>query len=116
MKDVRKPDVALSSEYAAVGNDPGGRFSAVPERKKGAVFASLDEYCCSTGRTSNIPKPPRTDVLPSWNGSQAKPTRGSKFRNVGFEKSGAPRCGAGSVITPSAANLPRISDGGDAIS
>src|SRR3984885_7875118 len=116
MKDVRRLEVALSSENASVGNDPGGRFSAVPERKKGAVFASLDEYCWSNGRTSNIPKPPRTDVLPSRNGSHAKPTRGSKFRNVGFEKRGPPRCGAGSVITPSAANLPRISDGVDAIS
>src|SRR5712692_2800647 len=31
-----------------------------------------------------MPKPPRTEVFPLWKGSQAKPTRGSKFLSVGF--------------------------------
>src|SRR5260221_6257757 len=31
-----------------------------------------------------MPNPPRTEVFPSLKGSQAKPTRGSKFLLVGF--------------------------------
>src|SRR5882672_6141323 len=37
---------------------------------------------------SNIPKLPRTAVLPLWNGSQANPTRGSKLRRVKFPNRG----------------------------
>src|ERR1700730_3352315 len=36
------------------------------------------------GSESKIPNPPRTAVLPSWNGSQANPPRGSKFLKVGL--------------------------------
>src|SRR6266853_6484802 len=50
----------------------------------GAVWRELSANMYERGSTSNSPIPPRTDVLPSWNGSQAKPTRGSKFFNVGL--------------------------------
>jgi hypothetical protein len=43
-----------------------------------------------SGSTSKIPNPPRTEVFPFWNGSHAKPTRGSKLWVVGFWKSGLP--------------------------
>src|SRR5215469_1231243 len=46
------------------------------------VLLSINSY--GRGRASNIPKPPRTAVLPLWNGSQAKPIRGSKFLVVGL--------------------------------
>ena len=36
------------------------------------------------GTISNIPNPPRTAVLPSLKGSQAKPKRGAKFLSVGL--------------------------------
>src|SRR5437764_15331883 len=37
------------------------------------------------GRTSKIPNPPRTAVLPPPKGSQEKPILGSKLRGVGFD-------------------------------
>ena len=46
------------------------------------VLLSINSY--GSGRASNIPKPPRTAVLPLWNGSHAKPIRGSKFFVVGL--------------------------------
>ena len=50
----------------------------------GAAFVENCPNRKGRGRTSNIPKPPRTEVFPFRNGSQAKPTRGAKFRTVGF--------------------------------
>src|SRR5207244_5725415 len=46
------------------------------------VLLSINSY--GSGRASNMPKPPRTAVLPLRNGSQAKPIRGSKFFVVGL--------------------------------
>ena len=57
----------------------------------------INEDWYGKGRTSKRPNPARTAVLPSWNGSHAKPTRGSKLCNVGFENKGDPNGCAGSV-------------------
>src|SRR5258708_25925410 len=50
----------------------------------GEVCALLSASSNGRGKESNRPKPPRTEVFPSLKGSQAKPTRGSKFLVVGL--------------------------------
>src|ERR1700724_2336185 len=78
---------------APPGNKP---FSAAelefePDCTIGYAPISLIWYSYHKGSTSKNPKPERTEVLPFPNGSQAKPTRGSKFRNVGLRMKGSPR-------------------------
>src|ERR1700730_7360588 len=52
------------------------------------------------GSTSNSPAPPRIAIFPFRNGSQAKPTRGSKFFVVGLlAKKGSPRWGLPEVMS-----------------
>src|SRR3974390_3302057 len=51
----------------------------------GAVCTLFKATMKGRGRTSKIPPPPRTAVLPSPKGSQANPMRGSKFFIVGFD-------------------------------
>src|SRR6267143_1304490 len=92
---------------APVGNEPVGKLVEFPSSKNGAEKISLNWIKYGRGRTSNIPKPPLRDVFPSRNGSQEKPTRGSKLRSVGFEKrepvpeqlpgTNTPQTGSGSV-------------------
>src|ERR1700682_4405288 len=50
----------------------------------GAVETILSTNSYAKGRASKTPTPPRIAVLPLWNGSQAKPMRGSKFLRVAF--------------------------------
>src|SRR5579863_9044577 len=76
---------------------PWGSLLDEPCRAKGAATPCVVKNSMGSGSTSKTPKPPRTEVLPLWNGSQAKPTRGSKLRRVGFEKNGEPRKGVVSV-------------------
>src|SRR6516165_9168939 len=68
--------------------DPRVAPGAAPIIWKGAVAAVFKPNSYANGRTSNMPKPARTAVFPSLNGSQAKPMRGSKFFVVGFCRSG----------------------------
>ncbi len=57
---------------------------ALAVTSKGADPSTPLPISTGKGRTSNTPKPPATEVLPFLNGSQAKPTRGSKSFFVGF--------------------------------
>src|ERR1700731_942712 len=85
---------------APPGNAPWGSpccLVTVSWTVKGEDVSCACVNSTGRGRTSKVPKPPRTEVLPVRNGSQAKPTRGSKLRRVGFEKNGEPRKGVVSV-------------------
>src|SRR5580704_2761756 len=66
-----------------VGHIVEGLFisSSAPD---GEACNALSPNINGMGRTSNIPNPPRTEVLPEPNGSHAKPNLGSKFLRVGF--------------------------------
>src|SRR6202035_4428323 len=76
---------------APVGNEPGAKFPALSCSPNGAGLVSAWVNSIMRGNTSKIPKDPRIAVLPLWNGSQEKPTRGSKLCNVGFLKKGEPK-------------------------
>src|SRR5271156_6063362 len=58
---------------------------AAPMIGNGAVAAVFKPNSYGSGNTSNRPKPARTAVLLSLNGSHARPIRGSKLYTVGFE-------------------------------
>ena len=64
---------------ARFGNAPTGKLLAARLSAKGGAWDSDWLITQLPGSASKIPKPPRTDVLPSRKGSQAKPTRGSKL-------------------------------------
>src|ERR1700730_11945938 len=92
---------------APAKNVPGGSFglwTLVGKENGCDELASVNWY--GSARTSNNPKPPRTAVFPFRNGSQAKPTRGSKFRSVGFRKYGSPKCAVEFVILRRLESLP----------
>src|SRR6266481_5816809 len=63
---------------------PSVAFGSKPMIWKGEVAAVFRPNSYGKGKTSNIPKPPRTAVFPSLKGSQEKPMRGSKFFVVGL--------------------------------
>src|SRR5260370_24046286 len=63
---------------------PSTAFGSAPIIWKGAVAAVFKPNSYGNGRTSKIPKPPRTAVFPFLKGSQEKPMRGSKFLVVGL--------------------------------
>ena len=63
-----------------------------------------------------MPIPPRIAVFPLLRGSQAKPTRGSKFLSVGLLKKGLPVCATGSDKFLRLASLPDVSVGTEDIS
>src|SRR5579863_7483954 len=94
MYAIRRPRLFCAADAmmlnASVGNDPGGRFVAAPFSVNGAVLVANWPNKYGRGSTSNIPKPPRPEVLPSPNGSHAKPTLGSKLRSVGLLKTDEP--------------------------
>src|SRR6202049_3560612 len=79
--------------------------------KKGTEWVVMSAYCYGSGRTSNSPTPPRTAIFPLWNGSHAKPIRGSKFFVVGLLKKGLPRWGVASERFLKFASLPSVSVG-----
>jgi len=47
--------------------------------EKPGVAPSIELVAAPTMRSLKMPKPPRIDVFPSPNGSQASPKRGAKF-------------------------------------
>src|SRR6266849_2166609 len=63
---------------------PSVPFESKPTIWYGAVAAVFSPNSYGRGKTSKMPNPPRTAVLPSLNGSQEKPIRGSKFFVVGL--------------------------------
>src|ERR1700724_703501 len=75
----------LRDVNAPVGKDPCAKVPEPYDRSYGRTPVLWWVYCQERGRTSKIPKPPRTAVLPLRNGSHAKPTRGWKLRRVWFE-------------------------------
>src|SRR5882762_2978451 len=92
------------SKYApqAVGQprmkEPWGRAEPLAETSNGKEPSTPLPISTGRGSTSNNPKPPATEVLPFLNGSQAKPTRGSKFLFVGFIIYGLPKKGFGMAL------------------
>src|SRR5665213_2796905 len=83
----------------------------LPCGANGAELLAKFEYSYAKGRTSNSPKPPRIEVLPFRNGSQAKPSRGSKLWRVGFAKKGLPTVTVAAVGVSSLPSLAWTSDG-----
>ena len=88
-------DVDRDPYFTALGVqvfDPTGRLCGVlpkPQADKPLTSVMLSganrEYLYAmNGDKIKSPNPPRTAVLPEWNGSQAKPILGSKSRLVGL--------------------------------
>ena len=76
----------------AISASPLGKFDGVPTANPLAMRPSrLPQYCRVSSRPKNSPAPPRTVVERPRHGLQANPTRGAKFRAVGFCHSGLPR-------------------------
>src|ERR1700732_1017089 len=107
MKAARFEDCwAVRELNAPVGNEPALKFVPFADREKGTVPSTVCRKFTGSTSTSNIPKPPRTAVLPLRNGSHQKPTRGSKSRKDGLANNGEPSTGAASVRWCSDASWP----------
>ena len=93
MYAVRSGLLLLSAmRTAPFGNESCGRLVMVASRKYGVVVRDRISNSYGNGSTSNMPKPERTTRFPLFRGDQATPMRGSKFRAVGLEKYGSPKC------------------------
>src|SRR6266446_10945128 len=70
-----------NSDRILLGNAAASRAASVtcPPTKYGSDRVSRPWKLWVRVTTSKIPPPPRMEVLPSLNGSQAKPIRGAQF-------------------------------------
>src|ERR1700680_1438608 len=83
------PGPAESDPTYALGTAPDAKCAPFSDLTKGYPPMPLRRFggkIC----TSNIPNPPRIEVFPARNGSQAKPTRGSNSRREGLLHKGLP--------------------------